>query len=251
MKNSQRRISGITPAMLVAEISGRGMLAGTPDAILASESAGQAMLVQSELLPAKFQRYWDWSNGNKWELLERIGILVDQSQIIDGLFYRATLPTGWKKVASNHSMWSYLVDAHGRRRASLFYKAAFYDREAFWSLNCRYTTSDYYTGETSNRNGFSLDVHHAFVLDCAYEPHEDDVTYTQWSGADKKYRPTLADRQNAAPQAIVYVPDVPENEEDYLPDTLEPNPDNTAARCRVWLATNKPTWEDPTAYWDE
>jgi hypothetical protein len=42
-----------------------------------------------------------------------------------------SLPPGWKVVPTDHSMWSDLVDAKGEKRASIFYKAAFYDRDAF------------------------------------------------------------------------------------------------------------------------
>lgn len=40
------------------------------------------------------------------------------------------LPDGWKKVGTNHDMHSDLVDETGKVRASIFYKAAFYDRRA-------------------------------------------------------------------------------------------------------------------------
>lgn len=35
-------------------------------------------------------------------------------------------------------MWSYLVDELGRRRGAIFYKAAFYDRDAFMRLESHY-----------------------------------------------------------------------------------------------------------------
>ena len=38
-------------------------------------------------------------------------------------------------------MWSDLLDAHGRKRAAIFYKAAFYDRSATISLCCRYMST--------------------------------------------------------------------------------------------------------------
>jgi hypothetical protein len=51
------------------------------------------------------------------------------------------LPEGWHIKATDHSMWSNLVDDKGRNRASIFYKAAFYDREAFLSFNRRFSMS--------------------------------------------------------------------------------------------------------------
>jgi len=48
----------------------------------------------------------------------------------DKVFQYATLPAGWRKQPTDHSMWSDLLDDKGRKRASIFYKAAFYDRSA-------------------------------------------------------------------------------------------------------------------------
>ena len=36
-------------------------------------------------------------------------------------------------------MWSHIVDAEGRKRVAVFYKAAFYDRRADMRLEPRYT----------------------------------------------------------------------------------------------------------------
>jgi hypothetical protein len=49
----------------------------------------------------------------------------------NSIFCNAELPKGWKKRATDHSMWSELVDDKGVVRAQIFYKAAFYDRSAF------------------------------------------------------------------------------------------------------------------------
>ncbi len=51
------------------------------------------------------------------------------------------LPAGWKKISTDHAMWSNLVDDKGRKRASIFYKAAFYDRSAHLQLCRRYSIS--------------------------------------------------------------------------------------------------------------
>jgi hypothetical protein len=50
------------------------------------------------------------------------------------MFRPATLPEGWRREGSDHAMWSHIVDDQGRKRASIFYKAAFYDRGAHMSL---------------------------------------------------------------------------------------------------------------------
>lgn len=59
----------------------------------------------------------------------------------DCMFQYVELPQGWKRVATDHSMWSKLVDDKGRERASIFYKASFYDRSARMSLSCRFGVS--------------------------------------------------------------------------------------------------------------
>lgn len=57
---------------------------------------------------------------------------------VDDLFIAVTFPAGWKKVATEHSMWSDLVDPQGRKRGGIFYKAAFYDRKASMHLDRRF-----------------------------------------------------------------------------------------------------------------
>src|SRR6185436_8068032 len=44
-----------------------------------------------------------------------------------------------KKIATDHSMYTDLVDDKGRVRASIFYKAAFYDRKADISFKRRFS----------------------------------------------------------------------------------------------------------------
>ena len=103
------------------------MFFGGPEAIERSEEKGQEELVQSQVLPTKY-------NGDNKEDFEKIGIKFGEVCDGDPMFQEVTLPDGWKKVASDHSMWSKLVDDKGRERASIFYKAAFYDRDAHMNL---------------------------------------------------------------------------------------------------------------------
>jgi sorbitol-specific phosphotransferase system component IIBC len=53
------------------------------------------------------------------------------------------LPDGWKIVPTSHALWSDLVDDKGRKRAAIFFKAAFYDYNAHISFECRYVIDDY------------------------------------------------------------------------------------------------------------
>lgn len=104
------------------------MLSKTPgDAIVASEKAGQSELVNSDVLPTEMSR-------DDRALLEAAGVKFGEVVKDDPLFQYVELPNGWKKVPTTHDMWSDLLDAHGRKRAAIFYKAAFYDRRAHLSV---------------------------------------------------------------------------------------------------------------------
>lgn len=104
---------------------------GNPNQILAQEAEGQKSFVESTTLPTKI--------GDKDKaILEKCGVVFGDVVEGDDLFQYATLPDGWEKKSTDHSMWSELVDDKGRKRAGIFYKAAFYDRGAHMSLDRRY-----------------------------------------------------------------------------------------------------------------
>ena len=89
--------------------------------IEAQVAQGQRDIVHSDTLPTQFR-----DRG----ALERAGVIFGDPVPGDPLFCFCTLPNGWKKVATDYSMWSKLIDDKGRERAAIFYKAAFYDRKA-------------------------------------------------------------------------------------------------------------------------
>ena len=90
------------------------------------EREGQAQLVTSDRLPVRM-------DGQRAEF-EALGFTFGEPDKDDPMFCQATLPQGWKRKGSDHAMWSYITDEHGRDRVSIFYKAAFYDRDAFMGL---------------------------------------------------------------------------------------------------------------------
>lgn len=98
---------------------------GGPGYIERQEAQGQEQLVNSDRLPVK--------RGNEAQWLD-LGFTFAAPDPADPLFCEATLPQGWSRQPTDHSMWSELVDGLGRTRASIFYKAAFYDRDAFMRL---------------------------------------------------------------------------------------------------------------------
>lgn len=73
------------------------------------------------------------------EQLEAMGIQFEGDG--DGVMRPAKLPPGWELKATDHSMWNKLVDDQDRERASMFYKAAFYDRKARLRLEHRYSVT--------------------------------------------------------------------------------------------------------------
>ena len=98
-------------------------------AIMRAEADGQRQLVNSDRLPTRILH----TEGGDEPFLA-LGFTFGPADPGDKLFRPATLPEGWRREGSDHSMWSYLIDEHGRQRVAIFYKAAFYDRDAFMSL---------------------------------------------------------------------------------------------------------------------
>lgn len=95
----------------------------TPSMIEAQEAQGQRELINSAQLPVDI----DPISRAK---LESAGVVFGAVSKGDPMFRTATLPAGWRKAATSHSMWSDLLDENGDKRAAIFYKAAFYDRSA-------------------------------------------------------------------------------------------------------------------------
>lgn len=126
----------ITPAVVAALVAGNlhnAAAAATPGGIEAQEAAGQAWLIASSSLPSQMH------DGRA--VFESLGFVFGAP--VDDLFITATLPPGWQKKATEHSMNSVILDEQGRERVSVFYKAAFYDRRADMQLNVRYRLARY------------------------------------------------------------------------------------------------------------
>lgn len=102
-----------------------GALGGDSDSyITGMEAAGQAQLVNSTELPTEM-------NSGTDDDLRALGFVLGGPDPGDPMFRPVTLPGGWRKERTDHSMWSKVVDELGRPRLTVFYKAAFYDRDAF------------------------------------------------------------------------------------------------------------------------
>lgn len=117
------------------------LMGGNPNAIEAQEAQGQQELVESSQLPLRCNYPRDF---NVIKQYLKMGIDVVENSKEDDLFIDVKLPEGWKLESTDHSMWNRLVDNKGRERATIFYKAAFYDRDAFINFNHRYLVSSEY-----------------------------------------------------------------------------------------------------------
>lgn len=197
------------PLIMLAAAMGESMAGRDPsNAILEQEKGGQCDLVNSTQIPIPRQK--------DREALETMGVVFHDQE---DLFVHVDLPEGWKKVATDHSMWSNLLDDKGRCRASMFYKAAFYDRDASISLNRRLTTARDYSDEAMDAN-----ISRCFVKD------GETIIFTS-----KDYETDKKDKSEEA--RLKYM-----NENwDYL----------CSIECEEWLDEHYPDWEDASAYWDK
>jgi hypothetical protein len=154
---SEKRSSGFNPAAVRALLEGdleNFLVAATPGGIEAQERAGQTSFVSGDYLPKRCPK----------EELEQLGFVFGKDK--DDLFVYCQFPAGWKKEASDHAMWSTLLDDKGRKRGSIFYKAAFYDRDAFMSLDRRYSRDSFY-GEYPVRDAYDSGMRYSGVEDRA------------------------------------------------------------------------------------
>ncbi len=130
----------MTPAALKAAMSGdmeNFIAASTPGGIEAQEKRGQIEQSFAETLPN------DLRDGRTE--FERLGFVFGTP--FDDIFVNVKFPAGWRKKPTEHSMWSEIIDDNGRKRGSIFYKAAFYDRHAHAYLERRFSVVEDYGSE--------------------------------------------------------------------------------------------------------
>ncbi len=120
-RNTERDAQQHPEILLLEAMANRGDMSGM---IERQESQGQAQLVFDDTLPT------DGLPKYK-ERMEAAGGVIGSPVAGDGMFTHVKLPAGWKKVATDHSMWTNLVDEKGVKVTGIFYKASFYDRKAF------------------------------------------------------------------------------------------------------------------------
>jgi hypothetical protein len=182
-----------------------GLMKGSSDGLIEEqEKRGQSKVIDSEVLPKKF-------NYCTKEQFEKMGIVFGKDA--DDLFCYVDFPKGWKKERMDNPLWSKLVDEKGRKRALIFYKAAFYDRDAFLNISSRYSYSYF---ETTDENGDYVDQNVAthfstYITDCGNPIKCIAVRKREYGSEESDIHSNMA---------------------------------------RKWLEKNFPDYENPLAYWD-
>lgn len=185
------------------EFLARAFVDGTSEAIMGQEAEGQQSFVTSTTLPTRIQT----ENGK--EIMESWGFVFGDVVENDDIFQYAALPEGWSKKPTEHSMWSELIDEQGRKRGSVFYKAAFYDRSAHMGLSRRYSyTQNYEAQETDNARVGTVTDLGVTIYETEPLPYKDKNGEEIWDNYDK-----------------------------------------VNAMAVAWLDEHYPDWKDPTAYW--
>jgi len=205
----------MTPAALGAFLSGdeeNFLVASMPGGIERQEKQGQMKQAQLQTLPvdgtSKEEERKQWESlGFKF----KVDRVTAQNQGRDEIFVECEFPEGWKKVPTDHSMWTDIVDANGRKRASIFYKAAFYDRSAHCHLERRFHVSEDY----------DIKPHPVLIRDACgqVEKKIEGLPDPDWNNREEALK--RSDRKEAARKELA-----------------------------EWLKANYPDCESPLAYWD-
>jgi hypothetical protein len=199
----------MNPAALQAALNGdiaNAIAASTPGGIERQEADGQRAMIASSQLPRTI-------HGATRQQLEALGIQFGAD--VDDVFVSATLPPGWVIKATSHSMHSDLLDEHGRKRAGIFYKAAFYDRHAHMSMTPRYKVD-------------------------AYRPCNADGTPVEYTTPDNThFNVSIMDGDQVLQCIGIYA------DRDYAQQKkLEES-------AIAGISNYRPDWRNPLAYWNE
>ncbi len=211
---------GVTPAAFAAALSGdleSTIIATTPGGIERQEAQGQAEMVRNCRLPKKLNGY-----DQKYTIqqaYEKMGIKVLGDA--DDIFYKVQLPEGWQlkpQEDSSNSYWSNLIDNKGRNRASIFYKAAFYDRRADIGIEQRFS----------------------------YGVVPEDNYKTDISFQERQKMPCRGVVYDSKKEIFATKPKVLPSD----PAKRDAEEKKMLKECEAFLKKNYPKWKDDFAYWD-
>ena len=146
---------------------------------------------------------------------ERMGIKIIEEY--DDLFYSVELPEGWEIKGTDHSLWSTVTDDKGRKRISVFYKGAFYDREAFSNFLQRYS----------------------FVI-LPFDNYKSEASYEE-----RKFKPWRLFMTDCGDRGKLIKEVTVSTHAEYL--LLD---DKLRKIGKGYLNENYPDWEDINSYWD-
>jgi len=255
-------------------------------AIENQEKRGQSALVNSSKLPIKYGRGDVKDTVEYLNKLKAIGIKVIEDK--DDLFMEVELPTGWSLKRTDHSMWSNLVDNKGRERASIFYKSAFYDRDAFINFNRRFHISsekhDYdeeqfeqqpefitvgyeeVLEQVKEENSYDRDDRYYYGYEDTYEIFSVKKVKKPIREKNPKYKPLTGYEKYSQPfhfevydfdGIVLFKSDLVKTDFEYSKDNHWKFFDHrdqveewAKFQCEVWLNMNYPGWENDLAYWD-
>lgn len=195
------------------------------------ERMGQASLVNSTQLPVKgspgHSRVAFDAERTAAEEAAWAATGIEFGPVEKGALFRdVKLPPGWRKCATDHPMWSDLVDANGRLRATIFYKGAIYDQDAHIGLVPRFFVRRNMDGVLSAQNHGHPVPMQMHVLD-----GQSVVWSTQLEQLEP--RPTLPGERSAWWHRAGEIED------------------QHRARAVDWLESHYPDFRNLCAYWDE
>jgi len=133
-------------------VGAMGNPGGVSGFIESMEATAQVDACHSDTLP---------NQGSNDPAFAKMGIVFGDVVEGDSLFRHCTMPVGWKKVPTSHSMHNNVVDNKGRIRAKYFYKGAFYDRSAHIHACRRFGLIE--TSEEQERGEYDTEIRHSFV----------------------------------------------------------------------------------------
>lgn len=122
-----------------------------PGGIERQQIADQHELTRACQLPRKGLVIRHMETSEEWTRTratwDAFGIKIADKLGDDPLFVNVELPAGWSLKRTDSGYWTDLVDDKGRTRASMFYKSAFYDRDAHIGLRHRFQVRRDYAGD--------------------------------------------------------------------------------------------------------
>ncbi len=179
-------------------------MSGEKNVLENMEKEGQSFAVNSSRMARKMR-----PSREAWE---KLGFVFSDIEG-DDVLCNAVLPEGWSIKATDHSMWNNIYDEKGNERGSMFYKAAFYDRDAHMNLERRYHI-------------------------CTVDKDGDSNIVEVYFGNSKEKLFVAGE--------LEHNPDAPSAERRKFYDEEE----KLRELAIEYANENYPEWEDPTAYWD-